>query len=264
MDWGKEKKGGTCLLSLEPHLWRNYYYVIHSSNSSQLERKKKRSLGLSTRLPCFTNIASLAFRETPTRCWQRSPQSDGGSAAPYRPAQALPLPSGTSGSVHRTEWTPDPSPLELPSLQRGAGLLEAQGPRGSSGLGRARRRSGGAAPWGPGAAWRRQPGLAGCAEEAAPAALPRPGQDRLGAVSGLGACGRGTAGPCLSRSAPRGNYRGAQRCGRAPRGSTRWLEAFKLKAALGRGGGRGPPSKGRGRRAQRPHCLRPPRGGTLR
>lgn len=90
-------------------------------------------------------------------------------------------------------------------------------------------------------------GRAGRAEEAAPAALPRPGHGRLGAVSGLGACGRGTAGPCLSRSAPRGNYRGARRCGRAPRGSARWLEAFKLKAALGRGGGRGPPSTGRGR-----------------
>lgn len=78
-------------------------------------------------------------------------------------------------------------------------------------------------------------------------ALPRPGQGSLGAVSGLGACGRGTAVPRLSRSAPCGNYRGARRCGRAPRGSARWLEAFKLKAALGRGGGRGPPSKGRGR-----------------
>lgn len=103
------------------------------------------------------------------------------------------------------------------------------------------------APWWHWAAWRRRRGRAGCAEEAAPAALPRPGQGRLGAVSGLWACGRGTAGPCLSRSAPRGNYRGARRCGRAPRGSARWLEAFKLKAALGRGGGRGAPSKGRGR-----------------
>lgn len=102
------------------------------------------------------------------------------------------------------------------------------------------------APWWRWAAWRRRRGRAGCAEEAAPAALPRPGQGRLGAVSGLWACGRGTAGPCLSRSAPRGNYRGARRCGRAPRGTARWLEAFKLKAALGRGGGRGAPSKGRG------------------
>lgn len=103
------------------------------------------------------------------------------------------------------------------------------------------------ASWWRWAAWRRRRGRAGPSEEAAPAALPRPGQGRLGAVSGLGACGRGTAGPCLSRSAPRGNYRGARRCGRAPRGSARWLEAFKLKAALGRGGGRGAPSKGRGR-----------------
>lgn len=105
---------------------------------------------------------------------------------------------------------------------------------------------GDAAPWWRWAAWRRRRARLG-AEEAVPAALPRPGQGRLGAVSGLGACGRGTAGPRLSRSAPRGNYRGARRCGRAPRGSTRWLEAFKLKAALGRGGGRGPPSKRRGR-----------------
>ena len=95
------------------------------------------------------------------------------------------------------------------------------------------------ASWWRWAAWRRRRGRAGPSEEAAPAALPRPGQGRLGAGTGLGACGRGTAGPCLSRSAPRGNYRGARRCGRAPRGSARWLEAFKLKAAVGRGGGRG-------------------------
>lgn len=151
-----------------------------------------------------------------------------------------------------------------PLCKRELGFPRCQGARGSLGLGGHAGVLGELLPGGRGAAWRRQPGLAGCAEEAAPAALPRPGQDRLGAVSGLGACGRGTAGPCLSRSAPRGNYRGARRCGRAPRGSARWLEAFKLKAALGRGGGHGPPSKGRGRRAQRPHCLRPPRGGTLR
>lgn len=128
-------------------------------------------------------------------------------------------------------------------------------------LGKARRLPGGVGlpGGGGGPGWAR-------AEEAAPAALPRPGQGRLGAVSGLGACGRGTAGPCLSRSAPRGNYRGARRCGRAPpRGSARWLEAFKLKAALGRkGGGRGAPSKGRGRPGTAtPLSAHPPRGGTL-
>lgn len=101
------------------------------------------------------------------------------------------------------------------------------------------------------------------AVEAAPVALPRPGQGCLGAVSGLGACGRGTAGPCLSRSAPRGNYRGARRCGRAPRGSARWLEAFKLKAAFGRGGGRGPPSKGRGRPGTATPLSAPAKGRNL-
>lgn len=113
-------------------------------------------------------------------------------------------------------------------------------------MGKALSFPGGAAPGGgglPGGGGRARLG----AEEAAPVALPRPGQGSLGAVSGLWACGRGTAVPRLSRSAPCGNYRGARRCGRAPRGSARWLEAFKLKAALGRGGGRGPPSKGRGR-----------------
>lgn len=126
-------------------------------------------------------------------------------------------------------------------------MQRCEGLQDSLALGKARRLPEGAAPWWRWASWRRRRGRAARAEEAAPVALPRPGQGCLGAVSGLGACGRGTAGPCLSRSAPRGNYRGARRCGRTPRGSARWLEAFKLKAALGRGGGRGPPSKGRGR-----------------
>lgn len=129
---------------------------------------------------------------------------------------------------------------------RGARYPASQGSRG---LGKPCRLPGGAAPSWLWAAGRRRRGRAGHAQEATPAALLRPGQGRLGAVSGLGlaACGWGTAGPCLSRSAPRGNYRGARHCGRAPRGSARWLEAFKLKAALGRGGGRGSTSKGRGR-----------------
>lgn len=179
------------------------------------------------------------------------------------PIPPLTSPPGTSASAHKTERTPGPGSSCVALSAKGSWALGVPGSAGS------RVWEGAQAPW-------RSCSLAagGCLEEAArPGWVRRGGRPSGAPTTRARPSGRrlrsrglrsGSAGPCLSRSAPRGNYRGAQRCGRAPRGSARWLEAFKLKAALGRGGGRGPPSQGRGRRAQRPHCLRPPRGGTLR